>query len=42
MKVYSAPEAELIKVDTRDIMSLSQGSIKDPFKGDIFGKRIIE
>jgi len=36
-KIYNAPVVELVKVDTRDIMSASLGAVKDPYKTDIWG-----
>ena len=38
MKVYNTPSIEIIKIDTRDIMSESKGILLDPFKSDIFFK----
>ena len=35
-KLYNAPEVEIVKVDTRDIMSVSLGPEKDPAETDIF------
>ena len=36
MKFYNVPSIEIIKIDTRDIMSWSLGSEKDPFVKDPF------
>lgn len=36
-KIYNAPELELVKIDTKDIMSISLGTKKDPYGKDIFG-----
>jgi hypothetical protein len=36
-KLYNAPAAELIKIDTKDIMSISRGGTKDPYTKDIWG-----
>ena len=35
-KFYNAPELELVKIDTKDIMSVSLGPEKDPAETDIF------
>lgn len=35
-KMYNAPEVELVKVDTKDIMSASLGLERDPVGTDIF------
>ena len=36
MKFYNTPSIEIIKIDTRDIMSWSIGSEKDPWVNDPF------
>lgn len=36
MKFYNVPSIEIIKIDTRDIMSWSLGVEKDPFVNDPF------
>ena len=38
MKNYNPPSIEIIKIDTRDIMSVSIGILLDPFKNDLFFK----
>ena len=35
-KIYKAPYAEIIDVETKDIMSLSLGNSKDPYVKDPF------
>ena len=37
MKFYNAPSIEIIKIDTRDIMSWSTGAASDPFVDDPWG-----
>ena len=34
MKIYNVPSIEIIKIDTRDIMSWSTGAKSDPFIDD--------
>ena len=36
MKFYNVPSIEIIKIDTRDIMSWSLGTVADPFVDDPF------
>ncbi len=36
MKIYNVPSIEIIKIDTRDIMSWSIGAEKDPWVNDPF------
>ena len=36
MKFYNVPSIEIIKIDTRDIMSWSIGPDRDPFENDPF------
>ena len=38
MKLYNTPAIEIIKIDTRDIMSASIGEVRDPFENDVFDK----
>ena len=40
-KIYNAPSVELVKIDTKDIMSASRGSVKDPYNRDIWGSSSI-
>ena len=35
-KMYNTPEIELVKIDTRDIMSASLGDERDPWGEDDF------
>lgn len=37
MKFYNVPSIEIIKIDTRDIMSWSIGPDKDPYENDPWG-----
>ena len=36
MKFYNVPSIEIVKIDTRDIMSASLGDVKDPYVKDPF------
>ena len=36
MKFYNVPSIEIVKIDTRDIMSASLGEIRDPHVSDPF------
>ena len=36
MKFYNVPSIEIVKIDTRDIMSASLGDVMDPHEPDNF------
>lgn len=38
MKFYNTPSIEIIKIDTRDIMSASLGEVRDPYEDDVFAQ----